>query len=184
MKNILALAAALALCTLSTEALAGQPFVRAEAGNSDIEVSYGRYFRGSDHDTALLVGGGYWFTPNLAVEGHVGSLYTEYLGRDYDLDLVTVGAGIVAKKHFGPQETGFFVGARAGLARVTLQLREDRFDIVDDESSTKPYYGISAGYDFSRRWGLGLNYDRRRAESNGVNVDVDTITFAGEIRFR
>src|SRR5690606_11881948 len=71
MKNILALAAALALCTLSTEALAGQPFVRAEAGNSDIEVSYGRYFRGSDNDTALLVGGGYWFTPNLAVAAQV-----------------------------------------------------------------------------------------------------------------
>src|SRR5690606_9136314 len=96
MKNTLALAAALALAALSTDAIAGQPFVRAEAGSSDIEVNYGRGFRDTESDTAVTVGGGYWFTPNIGVEGHVGTLYTEYLGRGYDLDLVTAGAGLVA----------------------------------------------------------------------------------------
>jgi len=183
MKNTLALAAALAFAALSTDAIAGQPFVRAEAGSSDIEVNYGRGFRDTESDTAVTVGGGYWFTPNIGVEGHVGTLYTEYLGRGYDLDLVTAGAGLVAKKNFGPDNTGFFIGARAGLARMTVQLREDDFDIEEDESSTKPYYGVNLGYDFSRRWGLSLNFDRRTAEMDGFDIDVDTVTFAGEFRF-
>ncbi len=184
MKNTLALATALALAALSTDAIAGQPFVRAEAGRSDIEANYGGGFRDSESDTAVTIGGGYWFTPNIGVEGHLGTLYTEYLGDDYDLDLVTAGVGVVAKKNFGPDNTGFFVGARAGMARLTVQLREDDFDVEEDESSTKPYFGVSAGYDFNRRWGLSLNYDRRTAEIDGVDIDVDTFTLAGEIRFR
>ncbi|WP_447730740.1 outer membrane beta-barrel protein [Pseudoxanthomonas suwonensis] len=183
MKKTLALAAAVALSALSTNAVAGQPFVRAEAGHSDVEMSVGRY-RGSESDTAVTIGGGYWFTQNFGIEGHIGTLYSEYLGNDFDVDLVTLGAGVVAKHNFGPDNTGFFVGARAGLARVTLQLREDHFDVVDDESSVKPYIGVTAGYDFSRRWGLSLNYDRRKADIDGVDFDIDTITFAGEIRFK
>ncbi|MBZ4346515.1 hypothetical protein LAN15_25625, partial [Mycobacterium tuberculosis] len=76
---------------------------------------------------------------------------------DQELDLVSIGAGLVVKKNFGADNTGFFIGARAGIARLTAQVREDTFDVVDDESSTKPYYGVNVGYDFNRRWGLGLN---------------------------
>ena len=55
--------------------------------------------------------------------------------------------------------------------------------MVDDESSTKPYYGVNVGYDFNRRWGLSLNYDRRQGDFSGVDVDVDTISLGGEFRF-
>lgn len=181
MKKMLTLAAAAALSTLSMNAVAGQAFVRAEAGQSDTEVSAGG-FRSSETDTALLVGGGYWFTPNIGVEGHAGSLYNEDLGRGYELDLISIGAGVVVKKNFGPGNTGFFVGGRAGIARITAQLRDD-WDVEEDESSTKPYFGVNAGYDFSNHWGLGLNYDRRKADINGLDIKIETITFSGEYRF-
>jgi hypothetical protein len=182
MKKYVTLAAALALATLSTDALAGQAFVRAELGSSDTEVRVDGY-RASESDTSAMVGGGYWFTPNIGVEGHVGSLYNKDLGYDEELDLVSIGVGLVAKKNFGADNTGFFIGARAGIARMTAQVREDTFDVIDDESSTKPYYGVNAGYDFNRRWGLSVNYDRRQADFNGVDVDVDTISLGGEFRF-
>ena len=72
---------------------------------------------------------------------------------------------------------------RAGIARITAQLREDDFDVIDDEHSTKPYFGVSVGYDFNRRFGLSLNLDRRQADFDGVDVDVDTIAVGGEFRF-
>jgi hypothetical protein len=182
MKKYVTLAAAIALATLSTDAMAGHAFVRGELGSSDTEVRVGGY-RASESDTAAVLGGGYWFTPNIGVEGHVGSLYNKDLGYDEQLDLVSIGVGLVAKKNFGADNTGFFIGARAGIARMTAQVREDDFDVIDDESSTKPYYGVNLGYDFNRRWGLSLNYDRRQGDFNGVDVDVDTFSLGGEFRF-
>lgn len=183
MKNTLILAGALALASFSTSAAAGQGFLRAELGNSDTEVSFGGA-SDSDSDTSAVLGGGYWFNPNFAVEGHVGSLYNTDLGNGQELDLVTMGVGMVGKKNFGPDNTGFFIGGRAGIARLTAQVREDTFDVVDDESSTKPYYGVNAGYDFNQNWGLSLNYDRRQGDFNGgVDVDVDTFSIGGEWRF-
>ena len=182
MKKILTLAAALGLATLSLQVQAGQGYIRAELGNSDTEVRWDG-LRDSDSDTLASFGGGYWFTPNFAVEGHAASLYNQDLGYDRELDLVSFGVGVAAKKNFGPDNTGFFVGGRAGVARLTAQVREDTWDVVDDEHSTKPYYGASVGYDFSQRWGLSLNYDRRKGEFGGVDVDVDTIAVGGEFRF-
>jgi len=187
MKKTLILSCALALAGLSTSAMAaeGQGFIRGEIGSSDVDVSGG----GSDSDTSAMFSGGYWFNPNFAVEGRVGSLYNTDLGNDRELDLVALGAGVVGKKNFGANNSGFFITGRAGIARMTAQVREDTFDVVDDESSTKPYYGVGIGYDFSNRWGLGLNYDRYQGSFDGgagfgdIDIDVDTITLSGEWRF-
>lgn len=182
MNKCVSLAAVLALATVSCDAFAGQAFVRAELGHSVTKVRVDD-LRGDETDVAGMVGGGYWFTPNIGVEGHAGSLYNEDLGYDEELDLVSIGVALVVKKNFGPDNTGFFIGGRAGVARMTAQIREDTWDLVDDESSTKPFYGVSAGYDFARRWGLSVNYDRRKGDFNGVKVDVDTFTLGGEFRF-
>lgn len=110
-------------------------------------------------------------------------LANEEVEPNVEVDLVSLGVGLVVKKNFGANDRGVFVGGRAGVSRVTLQVREDDFDVVDDESSTKPYLGVSVGYDFNEYWGLGLNYDRRQAEFEGVDVDVDTVSVGGEWRF-
>lgn len=182
MKKTLILACALALATLSTSAMAGQGYVRGEVGQSDTEVSFDG-FSASDKDTSAIIAGGYWFNPNFAVEGHVGSLYNTSLGNDQELDLITAGVALVGKKNLGANNTGFFFSGRVGVARLTMQVREDDFDVIDDESSTKPFYGVGIGYDFNENWGLSLNYDRRTADIDDVDVDVDTIAIGGEWRF-
>ena len=185
MKKTLILSAALALAGLSTSAIAaeGHGFLRGEIGSSDVDVDFAGVGSTSDDDSAALFSGGYWFNPNIAVEGRVGSLYNKDLGDDQEADLVILGAGVVGKTNFGPDNTGFFITGRAGIARMTAQVREDTFDVVDDESSTKMYYGVGIGYDFSNRWGLGLNYDRYQGDFSGADVDVDTLTVSGEWRF-
>lgn len=188
MKKTLILSCALALAGVGNLAMAaegGTGFIRAEVGTSDVEIDVRGFGSASDEDTAATFGGGYWFTPNFAIEGHVGVLYNTTIDADTELDLVTLGVGVAAKKNFGADGNGFFIGGRAGVARLTAQVREtDGFDVIDDESSTKPYYGINAGYDFSSRFGLSLNYDRRTASyDDGVDVDVDTLSLGGEFRF-
>lgn len=184
MKKILILSAALALAGLSTSAMAaeGQGFIRGEIGRSDVDVEVPGG-SASDHDTSAMFVGGYWFTPNFAVEGRVGSLYNTDLGNDQEADLVVLGAGVVGKKNFGANNSGFFITGHAGIARMTAQVREDTFDVVDDESSTKAYVGVGVGYDFSERWGMGLSYDRYQGDFGNSDVDVDNIAVTGEWRF-
>jgi long-subunit fatty acid transport protein len=42
---------------------------------------------------------------------------------------------------------------------------------------------VGIGYDFNENWGLSLNYDRRKADIDGVDIDTDTIAVGGEWRF-
>ncbi|WP_149193062.1 outer membrane beta-barrel protein [Luteimonas suaedae] len=186
MKNTLMLACTLALATLSGTAFAQDAaggFIRGEIGRSDIDLDVDGFGSASEEDTSAVFGGGYWFNEYVAVEGHIGTLYNTHVDDDVELDLITFGVGVALKKSFGGAHTGFFVGGRAGVARLTAQVREDDFDVIDDESDIKPYFGVSAGYDFSQRFGLSLNWDRRQADFDGVEVDVDTIAVGGEFRF-
>jgi hypothetical protein len=185
MKKHLILATALATAISAPGAIAAEGrggYIRAEVGQSDVKLGYAG-FSESETDTSATFGGGYWFNPYFAVEGHVGTLYTEDLGYDTDLDLVSIGVGLAVKRNFGADGNGVFVGGRAGVARLTAQVREDDWDVVDDAHSTKPYFGASVGYDFNRRFGISLNWDRRQADFEGVDVDVDTIAVGGEFRF-
>lgn len=185
MKKTLILSCALALAGLSSAASAaegGAGFIRGEIGRSDIELEF-EGVRDSDKDTSAVFAGGYWFNANIGVEGHIGVLYNQQVD-DVDTDLVTLGLALAAKKNFGADGRGFFIGGRAGIARLTAQVREDEFTLIDDDSSTKPFFGVNVGYDFSERFGLGLNFDRRRAGfDDGIDVDVDTISLGGEFRF-
>ena len=73
----LALVAGLALAGLSTPALAdGSGFIRGEVGRSDIDISVDDFGSASDKDTTWGVRGGYWFNPNIAVEGFYSQLYS------------------------------------------------------------------------------------------------------------
>lgn len=184
MKKTLILSCALALAGLATTASAaegGAGFIRGEIGRSDITLEAGGVREG-DKDTSATFAGGYWFNANIGVEGHIGVLYNQQF-EDTDLDLVTLGVALAAKKNFGADGRGFFVGGRVGVARLTAQEREDEFTLIDDAHSTKPFFGVNAGYDFSERFGLGLNFDRRRADFDGIDVEVDTISLGGEFRF-
>lgn len=186
MKKTLLVACALA-AGFSTSAFAAEGsagYVRAELGRSNFDVRIDGTDVGSDKDTSASFGGGYWFNPNIAVEGHVAVLSNTELDNGDSVDLTSVGVGVALKKNFGgPAHTGFFVGGRAGLARLTLEVRDSNFDVQGSQHSTKPYYGLGTGYDFNTNWGLSLNWDRRKADRDGVDIKIDTVSLGGEYRF-
>ena len=177
MKKILILSAALALAGLSNAALAAPPsgkavFLRVEAGHSDIDLE-GDF---DDSDTASSLRGGYYFTPNFAGEIFVGSLYDGKL-FGFDAEFDGYGIGGIAKKNFGADNTGFFINGRAGVMRAHAELGGAKDD------TTEPYIGVGAGYDFSKTFGLSVNYDLIQSDFDGLDVDVETLTLGAEVRF-
>lgn len=186
MKSNLALALGLVLAAASAPVFAGEGFVRVEAGRSDVDLTIEDFGSESDKDTAWGVRGGYWFNPNFAVEGFYSQLYSTSVSDGFDtyrVKLHGVGIGLAAKKNFGGAHQGFFVGGRAGISRGVVTAELDGSVEGADASSSKPYFGVGAGYDFSERFGLSLNYDRLKGDGDGVDVSVNTLTVGLEARF-
>lgn len=185
MKKHLVLAAGLALSMLAAPAIAGEGFVRFEAGNSDVEFDIDG-FSESDDDNAFGFRGGYWFNPNFAVEGFYSRVYSQTVNDgfdDYSIKLHGVGVGLVGKKNFAGAHQGFFVSGRAGIARGVLTVDYDGEVEEADAGDIKPYFGVGAGYDFSPTFGVGLNYDQLRSGEDGVDVTAKTVTASIELRF-
>lgn len=186
MKNHLVLAVGLALAAVSAPALAeGQGFVRFEAGRSDLDIRVDG-LSDSDEDTAFGVRGGYWFNPNIAVEGFYSRYYSQTFDDGFDtysLKLHGVGVGVVGKKNFGGDQQGFFIMGRAGIARGVATVDYDGEVEEAEAGSTKPYFGVGAGYDFSPTLGLGLTYDQVKSGGDGVDVTAKTLALGLELRF-
>ncbi|MFT4179849.1 MAG: porin family protein [Thermomonas sp.] len=179
------LACALALSGLSSAAVAGEGFIRGEAGRSDIKFAADDIGSAKDKDTSLSLRGGYWFNKNFAVEGHYSRFYDTSLyndGTDYaDAELSAIGLGVVAKEHFTDTGLGFFIQLRAGAARGKVSV--DTSEGSGSVTSTKPYYGIGAGYDFNRNFGLSLNYDHNQGSGDGIKITANTLSLGLEARF-
>lgn len=187
MKHYMAVVVGLALASFAAPTLAGDGFVRLEAGRSDVNLSVEDFGEASDSDTTFGFRGGYWFNPNFAAEAFYSRLYSTTVDDGFDrygVKLHSVGIGVAAKKNFGTAaHQGFFVGGRVGAARGVITVELDGEVEEAEASSTKPYFGIGAGYDFSQKFGVSLNYDRLKGDGDGIEVDVDTLTLGLEARF-
>ena len=170
MKKLI-LVSCLALAGFSMSASAAElsgGFVRGELGQSDVDVD-----GFSDDDTALGVGGGWYFNQNFAVEGFWNHLYDAN-----DAELSGFGLGLKGKTTVEGGK-GFYAEGRIGMFRANGEI-----DGFGDETSTNLYFGVGAGYDFNENFGMGLNYTRFNADfDDGFDVDASTITGSIEIRF-
>ena len=176
MNKIFVLAGALVLAGVSTSAMAQGGFVRFEAGSSRMSLE-----GDSEHDNAWSLRGGYAFNKNVAIEG----FYSEGFDKSQDgftAKLDGVGVGVVGKKNFGANDTGFFIDGRVGIVRNNLKFAISGVGEATDHS-TKPYVGVGVGYDFSPQWGVSLNYDWNKVSAFDLNGNVKTLTAGVEYRF-
>ena len=175
-------AVALVCLTLSSTAAAteaGQWYGRLEIGHSDVEVEVDD-LSADDTDTAYGLRVGHYFTPQFAVEGFYSILGDRSIeGVSYDMD--AAGLGVVAKKNFGADNTGFFIAGRAGVQSVNTKLSAAGVSLRD--RSTKPYFGVGAGYDYDHNNGLSLNYDYNKGDLFNADVTAQSLTLGYEYRF-
>ena len=175
-------AVALVCLTLSSTAAAteaGQWYGRLEIGHSDVEVEVDD-LSADDTDTAYGLRVGHYFTPQFAVEGFYSILGDRSIeGVSYDMD--AAGLGVVGKKNFGADNTGFFIAGRAGVQSVNTKLSAAGVSLRD--RATKPYCGVGAGYDFDHNNGLSLNYDYNKGDLFNADVTAQSLTLGYEYRF-
>ena len=175
-------AVALVCLTLSSTAAAteaGQWYGRLEIGHSDLEIEVDN-LSADDTDTAYGLRVGHYFTPQFAVEGFYSILGDRSIeGVSYDMD--AAGLGVVGKKNFGADNTGFFIAGRAGVQSVNTKLSAAGVSLRD--RSTKPYFGVGAGYDFDHNNGLSLNYDYNKGDLFNADVTAQSLTLGYEYRF-
>jgi OOP family OmpA-OmpF porin len=188
MKKTFMLASALMLGGVSTIASAaeGNWFVRGEAGRSHVTSELSGVGSDSDNDSAYSIRGGYYFNRNFAIEGFYSNLYdknfTYASPNDTNLKLSAIGLGVVGKRNFGADGNGFFIDGRAGVTRGKVEASITGLG-SDSGTSTKPYVGVGAGYDFSRNFGLSLNYDHHKGDDQDVSIKANTMTLGAEYRF-
>ena len=180
MKKIFVLATAIALTGLSTSAMAAGGFIRGEVGRSHVSADVDGFGSDSDNDSSYSVRGGYYFNDNFAVEGFYSNLYDK--SQDgVSGKLSAIGVGLVGKKNFGPDNTGFFIDGRAGIARGKIDVSFGGESV--SETSNKPYFGVGAGYDFNKNLGVSLNYDYLKGSSDDVSITAKPLTLGVEYRF-
>ena len=190
MKKEMMLLTGLALAFAATPAMAAGGFVRGELGKSDVNVDVDGLGDDSDDDTYYSFRGGYWFNNNFAVEGFYSNFYDKSVefddgtGGTVDVDgkLSGFGVGVVGKTDIGNDQTGFFVMGRAGIMRGTIDVSATGLG-NGDESSTKPYFGVGVGYDFSPKWGMSLNWDQHKGSGDDIDVTARTLSLGVEARF-
>jgi len=185
MRNLHLSALAIALAgglAMNTAAAADRGvFLGAEWGGSQVDVEVDGLGSDSDDDHSIILRGGYYFTPNFAVEAFHADLY-DYSEEGFSGEFHGTGIGLVARRNFGADGNGFYVQGRAGLFRGKVDLSEEGVGSASD-SSSDAYFGVGLGYDFNDRFGLGLNYTRYQADFSGVSVDSNTLSAGVEFRF-
>ena len=86
--------------------------------------------------------------------------------------------------HLNLSDTWYLSG-RTGLFSSNIKvdyLTAEASERLDDHSNDW-YAGMGVGYDFSDRFGLGLNYDQYNVDKNIANFDTGIASVSGEVRF-
>ncbi len=175
------IASLLALSGLSSVAMAADApndwFFRLEGGQGHTSVS-----GVSGHISSNVISGrlGYYFTPYFGVEGFYGR-FASFNEGGVSGNLRGVGLGVVGKYNFGPDKTGFFLDGRIGV--MNGRTRVSIGGLTGSDTSSNAYYGLGAGYDVNRNFGVSLNYDHNRFDPGNIKINVNSLTAGVEFRF-
>jgi hypothetical protein len=183
-KNIvLALALGLAGMSVLPSAMADGLFINGNVGRS--ELKRGDY----DKDTAFAINGGYrWGAFGLeAGYNDFGNFEDKYTvagqARLDKIDLSGWNVGVNGKVNFAEN---WYVSGRAGLFRWDA---DSQFGPVTgtrtklSEKGTDWYAGVGVGYDVSQNFGVGLAFDRFKADGKNVEYTTNRTSVTAEYRF-
>jgi OOP family OmpA-OmpF porin/outer membrane immunogenic protein len=167
-------------------------FVNGNVGQANLDK--GVY---DENDTGYGVNLGYrWaVAPNLAlgVEGGytdlgkfspkssaVAALPEGEFLRDARLKGWTLGVNA----HYNVTDNWYLSG-RTGLFRADAKgdYLSAGLPTSGDDTSNKWYAGAGFGYDFSKNFSVGLNYDYYKADKNGLNINPNLVSVSAEARF-
>ncbi len=194
---VLATAAAFAVAPAFAQNYTGTATPDPDSGFF-INGSAGHSYFGSGHnsgsDTGYAINGGYrWALGNgFAIGPEIGyndlgnvRIHNIFNSNDIispnkaALHGWTVGAN--AKYNFTPN---WYVDAHTGLYKWYGHGLNNDLSPLDVHRNADGYYGgVGAGYDFSRNFGVGLDYTYYRAEKSDLNLSTGVLGVQAEVRF-
>lgn len=193
MKKIIVLSLALtAALPLSAMAQSGV-YLRGHVGEARIDE---KPLGIKDNDTMFGAAVGYRFNDHFGIEaGYVdlgeqeSSRRNGVGGRSLSVEAKGATVGVTGKYRFGQDDSGWYIDGRVGAIRSQFEgVRRGGSPAApiavrfDDKSRFNPYYAVGVGYDFTKHFGLGLNYTRYEVgDRNQADVDAATVSF--EYRF-
>ncbi|MEO5626304.1 MAG: porin family protein [Dokdonella sp.] len=178
--------------------------VHAEEGSFFVNGGLGRSslnrFDGAD-DTGYRIGLGYRWAVGanalIGVEagytdlGTIGTIVETFIGPIGGTGLPTITSvradlkehgptlGINARFNLTPQ---WFVAGRGGYMRAQFTTTPSNINLLGS-SEDAWYAGAGIGYDVSRHFSIGINYDYSRSDTNGIRIAPTLVTLSGEYRF-
>jgi len=164
-------------------------FVNGNVGNA--WVDHGHY---DDNTTGYAINGGYRWTlsPNVALGAEVG--YND-LGNVHADSIFNGGplvqegkselhgwtAGANARFQVAPK---WYLSARGGLYSWEGHgVSNDVVPFRKSLSDTSWYAGAGAGYDFTDKFSMGVNFDHYDASSDNVDLSTNMVSVSAEYRF-
>lgn len=165
----------------------------ARADGFFVDGRYGRSdFDGDGKDIALGINGGYRWGA-FGLEGG----YIDLGSLDHGYAYIGTPGGGTSGLHSGIDVGGWTLGANGHFnltpnwylsARAGLFHWKADVDLVGvarnaEFSGSDWYAGVGVGYDFSERFGIGLNYDHYRAGKSGLDFDANVVSANTEFRF-
>ena len=160
----------------SSAARADGFFIDGRAGRSSFD---------NGNDTALGINGGYRWGA-FGLEGGYTDLGKSdpFLGggsgANEGIDLKGWTAGVNGHFNLTPN---WYLSARGGLFHWKADMDLAGSSHNASFSGNSWYGGVGAGYDFSERFGVGINYDIYRARKGSMDFDAKTVSVNTEFRF-
>ncbi len=202
LQRVLAGSLVVAATALSSAALA-QGYVGASIGQSDFDVDCTGLTTCDTKDTGYKLFGGHMFTPYLGVEGgwvDLGKVKAtlDIVGpppvEDISAIVFTGSAELKSSGLFlagiaaAPIGNGSVFG-KIGLANLKSEFTVTALGVSDSTSTrhTDVFYGIGAGYNFTKNFGVRAEWERFRIKySDGIDEfkdDVDLLSVGVIYRF-
>lgn len=199
LKRVLAGSLIFAAGSLFNAAFA-QGYIGASIGQSDFKIDCAGLTTCDTKDTGYKLFGGYMFTPNLGIEGGWVDLGKAKGTGDVDVD---TGEGIIVVPATAElKSSGLFLAgiaaapigsgsvfAKVGLSNLKSEVTVSALGASDSTSTrhTDVFYGIGAGYNFTKNFGMRVEWERFRIKySDGVEEfkdNVDLLSIGVTYRF-
>jgi OOP family OmpA-OmpF porin len=181
-------AALVAASAFSTAAMA-EGYVGGAIGQSNANYDCAGTLTCDNTDTAFKVYGGYMFMPYLGVEGayfDLGKAKASFFDPGFGNvagEIKANGFALYAVGAYPIQDFLLFGKVGAASTKVKVTAAAAGLSASDSETNTDIVWGLGAGYNIGKNFGVRLEWERFRAKFQGEKSDIDMYSLGAHFRF-
>ena len=188
MKRLIGNISVLAVTAFASVCLA-QGYVGGSFGNSDANINCAGTVTCDNKDTGFKVFGGYMFTPNFGVEGAYASFGTAtasvLVPPLVNVEIKGTGFGAFAVGVVPIDQ--FSVFGKLGVASIKAEGSGSVAGFggatLPSETHTDVAWGVGAGYNFTKNFGIRAEWERFRGKLVDEKFDIDFLSIGVKFTF-